>query len=777
MLFHPDRPHARAAAAMRDGKGLVQVEVRHIRTDPPRLHQPDHRVHIGAVHIDLTAELMGDVADFAHGFLEHPMRRGIGDHAGRKRIARRRRFFAEILQVDITVGGGFHHHNLHPRHLRRGRVGAMRRDRDQTDIALMIAPRPVIGRDGQEPRIFPLRARIRLQRKRLIAGDFTELFRQIPDRLMIALGLIMRRERVQRAEFRPGDRHHLGGGVQLHRAGAERDHRPVQRQIAVRQAAHIAHHLGFRPVHVKDRMRQIGRLPQERVGEPQRRDRRFRGLDPEGVENAGDHRIIRQLIDRDAHPVTADFAEVDTPVARGGHDALLANAHFHGDRVKEGGRSDLCPRLGQRPGQTHRVEMHPLGDCPQAHRPVEHRIERGHHRQQRLRRADVGGGLFTADMLLARLQGQPVGAAAPRINRHADDPARHRAFELIAAGHEGRMRAAIAHRHAKTLRRAHGDIRPHRARLFQKAERQQIGRHHRHRLGRMQSRNLIGEIDHIAIGAGILENRAKDLLGHQRCGRTHLDLDPQGQSPGADHRNRLRMAVFIDKEGARLGFCHPLGHGHRLGRRRRLIQKARVGHRQAGQIADHGLEVQQSLQPPLRNLGLIGGIGGVPGRIFQNIPLDGGRGDGAVIALTDQAGHHPVFRRHLAHFRQQRMFGQRRPAERRGLPDRGGHRLGDQLVEVLHADGLEHLGHFRGAGADMAAVGEIIGVIGGGRIAHGRGSGLACQEGFHRARQRPVRHQFSGPCQRRGIRAGGMNRGRVAPRGRGNPAGAHPIRS
>ena len=32
----------------------------------------------------------------------------------------------------------------------------------------------------------------------------------------------------------------------------------------------------------------------------------------------------------------------------------------------------------QRLGQTHGVEMHPLGDRAQTFRPMEHRVERGH---------------------------------------------------------------------------------------------------------------------------------------------------------------------------------------------------------------------------------------------------------------------------------------------------------------------------------------------------------------------------------------------------------------
>ena len=86
------------------------------------------------------------------------------------------------------------------------------------------------------------------------------------------------------------------------------------------------------------------------------------------------------------------------------------------------------------------------------------RIHRGDHGEQHLRGADIGGRLLAADMLLAGLQCQPVGRRAARVHGKADDAAGQRALQRIAHRHKGRMRPAITHRHAKALRRPHGDI-------------------------------------------------------------------------------------------------------------------------------------------------------------------------------------------------------------------------------------------------------------------------------------------------------------------------------
>ena len=710
MRLDADGPHAGAATAMRDGKGLVQVQVADIAADLSGLHQPDQRVHVRPVDIDLPAVAVGDLADLADRILENAMRAGIGDHHRRQPVPGLRGLVAEILKVDITIRRRFHHHDLHPGHLGAGRVGAMGGHRDQADIAILTA-RAVIGCNRQQPRIFPLRAAVGLHGKRVIAGDRAQLVHQIADRLGIARRLIARRKGMQRAEFGPCQRHHLGRRVQLHRAGPQRDHRPVQRQIAIRQTPHIAHHLGFRPVHVKDRMGQVIAVAQQIVGNGGQGRGRRRLVDAKGVQQPRDHARIGGLINADPDAVATHLAQVDAALLGGSQNPGLPHAHPYGDGVEKRIRRHLGPGGTQRIGHRHCVQMDPLRNGAQTHRPVKHGIERCHHRQQRLRGTDIAGRLLAPDMLLAGLQRQPIGAVAAGIDGHADDPPGHGALQLILAGHEPGMRPAIAHRHPEPLRRTHGDIGPHRARLLQQAQRQQIGGDHGQRPGGMQRSDIAAQIADMAIGAGILENRAKDLRRIQILGGTDDDLDPQRRGAGLDHRDGLRMQATVHKERPGLRLRLPLRHGHRLGRRCRLVQQAGIGDGQAGQIADHGLEIQQGLQPALRDLGLIGRIGRVPCRIFQNVALDRWRRDGTVIALTDQTGHHPVLLRDLLHPGQQRGFGQRRPVQRLALPDRGGHGLLDQRIKAVRPHRLQHLGHLRRRGADMAAIRKIIGVI------------------------------------------------------------------
>ena len=115
---------------------------------------------------------------------------------------------------------------------------------------------PVVGADGQQAGQFALRAGVRLQRDRVVAGDLGQRPLQAGDQLGVAAGLLGRGERVQRRELGPADRLHLGRRVELHRAGAERDHRPVQGDVGVGEPPQVAQQRGLAAVGVEHRVGQ-----------------------------------------------------------------------------------------------------------------------------------------------------------------------------------------------------------------------------------------------------------------------------------------------------------------------------------------------------------------------------------------------------------------------------------------------------------------------------------------------------------------------------------------
>jgi hypothetical protein len=54
---HAHRAHARAAAAVRNAEGLVQVQVAHVAAELARRGHADQRVHVGAVDVHAAAVL------------------------------------------------------------------------------------------------------------------------------------------------------------------------------------------------------------------------------------------------------------------------------------------------------------------------------------------------------------------------------------------------------------------------------------------------------------------------------------------------------------------------------------------------------------------------------------------------------------------------------------------------------------------------------------------------------------------------------------------------
>ena len=87
MGLQANRTYARAAAAVRDTEGFVQVHVQHVRTDFGRLHDADLGVEVGAVHVNLSAVFVNNAADVADAFFVHAVGGRIGNHDGGQCVA------------------------------------------------------------------------------------------------------------------------------------------------------------------------------------------------------------------------------------------------------------------------------------------------------------------------------------------------------------------------------------------------------------------------------------------------------------------------------------------------------------------------------------------------------------------------------------------------------------------------------------------------------------------------------------------------------------------
>lgn len=584
-------------------------------------------------------------------------------------------------------------------------------EEDETDGALGVAVGAVVGAYGQEARELALGAGVRLDGHRVVTGDLGETLLQLTDEREVAAGLLDRGEGVDLAELRPGDRLHLGGRVQLHRAGAERDHAAVQRVVPVGQLAQVAQHRRLGAVLVEHGVREVVVGPQQGRGQGLRGhcvQGLDVGLDAEGGPHGGQLRAGGGLVAGDKDGVGVDEVEVDPALAGRGDDLGGLARHPRGQRVEVRAVHDLHATGPQALGEDACVAVGALRDRPQTLGAVVHRVHSRHHGEQHLGGADVAGGLLTADVLLTGLQRKPVRLVSVGVHGDPDQAAGQAARELVADGHIAGVRAAEAHGDAEALRGADRDVRAQLAGRGEQRQRQQIGGDGDDRAQPVRLLDDRLDVTDGAGGAGVLEQHAEDTalgdLGGDALAQVGSDdLDTGRLGAGPDHREGLRQDVRVDQENAFLDLADPAGERHGLGRGRALVEQRSARGGQTGQVGDHRLEVEQRLQAALGDLGLVGRVRGVPGRVLHDIAQDDRGREGAVVAETDHRREHLVAVGQGAQLGE--YLGLRAGARKvQGLRalDHIGDRGGGQLVERAVPHLRQHLGLGLGVGPDVA---------------------------------------------------------------------------
>ena len=294
-----------------------------------------------------------------------------------------------------------------------------------------------------------------------------------------------------------------------------------------------------------------------------------------------------------------------------------------------------------------RLRVHAARDRGEPVRPVVHGVERGDVGQERLRGADVRRRLLAPDVLLARLDRHPVGGVALRVDRDADETAGHLANVGVARGEEGRVRAAVAERHAEALRAADDDVGAHLARRRHQRARQEIGGDDRERLRLVDAGDDRRKIADQAVGVRRLHEHAEDLRSERRV--LHVDdaqLEAERLGACREELERLREGGAIGEEDARvLARADAMRERHPFGGGRGLVEQRRVGDVHRGEVLHRGLEVEERLEPPLRDLGLVGRVGRVPAGVLEHVAQDDGRRHRVVVAQADERAEHLVLRR------------------------------------------------------------------------------------------------------------------------------------
>ena len=251
MRANGDGTDTGAAPSVGDAEGLVQVEVADVGTEASGTGDAHEGVEVGAVEVDLPSGVVHGGADVADGLLEHAVGRRIGDHQRGDRVGVLFELGVEVVEVDVAVVVAGHDHDPHPGHGGAGGVGAVGRCGDEAEVAPVVATAAVPGPDGEQSGELALRSGVGLQRHGVVAGHVGQPRLEVGQQAGVPLGVLGCRERVEVGEARVADRLHLGGGVELHGARAERDHGPVESEVGVGEAAEVPHHLGLAAVRVE----------------------------------------------------------------------------------------------------------------------------------------------------------------------------------------------------------------------------------------------------------------------------------------------------------------------------------------------------------------------------------------------------------------------------------------------------------------------------------------------------------------------------------------------
>ena len=407
----------------------MQVEVGDVAAELAGPRVAEQRVEVGAVDVDLAAGLVHDRAELGDGVLVDAVGRRVGDHDRRQRrrrcsshCARRSSRSTEPSSAAFTTT------TCMPAITADAALVPWADDGIRQTSRSLVAVGAVVAADRQQPGQLALRAGVRLDRDPVVAGRLGQPALELVDQLAVALGVLGRRERVQVGEAGQRDRLHLGGRVELHRAGAERDHAAVEGVVAGRQRAQVAQHLGLAVVggeHLVGEVRRRRARRSSGSASPRRRPSRSarRRRTPQ-------HRARAVAASCVSPTLMPDVVVVDEPQvhARASRAAATTSAARPGTRARTVSKNvvvhDLDPGRAEQRGRARAAwRWIALGDRPEPLGAVVDGVHRGDHGQQHLGGADVGGRLVAADVLLAGLQREAVRRAALGVDRDPDQAA------------------------------------------------------------------------------------------------------------------------------------------------------------------------------------------------------------------------------------------------------------------------------------------------------------------------------------------------------------------
>src|SRR5439155_8095551 len=188
------------------------------------------------------------------------------------------------------------------------------------------------------------------------------------------------------------------------------------------------------------------------------------------------------------------------------------------------------------------------------------------------------------DVLLPCLQCHTECTVILCVDANSDDPTRHRSFEIFLCSKESRVRATVAKRHSKTLRRSESCIHTKFPWRSQQGQCKKVSRHSEIAACVVDAIDKFTMILDGSEIVGILHNCTKKLtVNFSSLIIPKNDFNSQWGSSGNDHIFGLRENFVVDKKLSRLyfiRFVHVMKeHAHGFSSGSGFIEQRRIGDR------------------------------------------------------------------------------------------------------------------------------------------------------------------------------------------------------
>ena len=179
MLSDTDRADARTATTVRDSKGLVQVQVADVSSHIAWVGPADLSIEIGAVHVDLSADLVDAVNDLTDVALEDTVRTWVGDHDGCDTILVLLGELHKVIHINVAIVGRADGDRVKACLYSTGGVGTVCRSGKDDEVTSALTRSLQITMYDPQTSVLTSSTRVGLERSTLHTSNLAEESRQV----------------------------------------------------------------------------------------------------------------------------------------------------------------------------------------------------------------------------------------------------------------------------------------------------------------------------------------------------------------------------------------------------------------------------------------------------------------------------------------------------------------------------------------------------------------------------------------------------------------------